>query len=202
MSARKIQSEMQFVVLVGDIPITPRIEGIINSYKIMGAHITYSSEISYSEFGTMCHIDTKENIQNRIATIKDINIRYIGYVNGTDEILSSKCNGYVGIPVITDVEEIPHGMWCVSYPHITLVPPSGSNKFNENIELIGQPIEFDMSELIKTQNTYSHSVILSGEEHHVTRLVLDGQKPFIAKKEMTGIRGDKYIHYIGFPVIM
>ena len=123
-------------------------------------------------------------------------------LNGTDEILSSKCNGYVGIPVIMNVEEIPHGMWCVSYPHITLVPPSGSNKFNENIELIGQPIEFDMSELIKTQNTYSHSVILSGEEHHVTRIVLDGQKPFIAKKEMTGIRGDKYIHYIGFPVIM
>lgn len=200
MSARKIQSEMQFVVLVGNIPITPRIEGIINSYKIMGAHITYSSKISYIEYGTMCHIDTKEHIQNMIASIKDI--RYIGYVNGTDEIISSKCNGYVGIPVITDFQKIPQGMWCVSYPHITLVSPMGSNKFSENIKLIGQSIEFDMSELIKTQNTYSHSVILSGEEHHVTRLVLDGQKPFIAKKEMAGIRGDKYIHYIGFPVIM
>ena len=97
---------------------------------------------------------------------------------------------------------IPDGMWEVSYPHIILVPPMGSNKFNEFKGILGHEIKYSISELIKTKSTYSHSALIMGEEHHVTRIVLNGQNPYIAKREMEGVRGTTYEERLGYPVIM
>ena len=207
MSARTLQSEKRFYVLVGNLAISDKILRIIESYTIMSAHIQYDISfniptIDINEFGTFCHIDTEANIQNMMTAISSKGLRYIGYVNGTDYILSIGANGYVGIPVKTDKILIPDGMWEVSYPHITLAPPMGSNKFNEFKEMIGQEVKYSISELIKTKSTYSQSAIIMGEEHHVTRIVLNGQKPFIAKREMEGIRGTTYEDRLGYPVIM
>jgi hypothetical protein len=207
MSARQLSSEKRFYVLVGDIKISDKILRIIESYTIMSAYIEYNTTgdiptIDVNEFGTFCHIDSEANIQNMMSAISSKGVRYIGYVNGTDYILSIGVNGYIGIPVKTNKILIPDGMWEVAYPHITLAPPMGSHKFNEFKELIGQEIKYSISELIKTKSTYSQSALIMGEEHHVTRIVLNGQKPFIAKKEMAFVRGTTYEEYIGFPVIM
>jgi hypothetical protein len=207
MSARTLQSEKRFYVLVGNLAVSDKILRIIESYTIMSAHIQYDTSfniptIDVNEFGTFCHIDTEANIQNMITAISSKGLRYIGYVNGTDYILSIGVNGYVGIPVKTDKILIPDGMWEVSYPHITLAPPMGSNKFNEFKEMIGQEVKYSISELIKTKSTYSQSGLIMGEEHHVTRIVLNGQKPFIAKREMESVRGTTYEDRIGYPVIM
>jgi len=202
---RNLQGEKQFYVRVGDVKISDTILHIIESYTIMGSYIEYNTTgdiptINPDEFGTFCHIDTEENIYKIISSIKGL--RYIGYVNGNESIVSLNCNGYVGIPIKAQFVPIQPGMWKVSYPHITLASPMGSNKFNEFKGLIGVSIEYEMSEIIKTKSTYSHSVLINKEEMHVTRLVLDGQKPFIAKREMEGIRGNTYTINIGYPVIM
>lgn len=206
MSARTLQSEKRFYVLVGDLKVSDKILRIIESYTIMGAHIEYNTSgnipsINVTEFGTFCHIDTEANIQNMITAISKW-LRYIGYVNGTDYVLSIGVNGYVGIPIKTDKILIPDGMWEVSYPHIILVPPMGSNKFNEFKGILGNEIKYSISELIKTKSTYSHSALIMGEEHHVTRIVLNGQNPYIAKREMEGVRGTTYEERLGYPVIM
>jgi len=207
MSSRKLQSEKRFYVLVGDLKLTDQILHIIGSYTIMGAFIEYNisgtiPDLDINVFGTFIHIDTEPNIQNMITVISSKGLRYIGYVNGAEHILSIGTNGYVGIPVATDKMLIRSGMWEVSYPHITLVPPMGSNKFNDFKGLLGHEVKYSISELIKTNSTYTHSVLIMEEEHHVTRMVLNGQKPFIAKREMEGVRGTTYTEYIGYPVIM
>ena len=206
MSARTFKSEKRVYVLVGDLKVSDKILRIIESYTIMGAHIEYNTSgnipsINVTEFGTFCHIDTEANIQNMITAISKW-LRYIGYVNGTDYVLSIGVNGYVGIPIKMDKILIPDGMWEVSYPHIILVPPMGSNKFNEFKGILGNEIKYSISELIKTKSTYSHSALIMGEEHHVTRIVLNGQNPYIAKREMEGIRGTTYEDRLGYPVIM
>ena len=206
MSARTFKSEKRVYVLVGDLKVSDKILRIIESYTIMGAHIEYNTSgnipsINVTEFGTFCHIDTEANIQNMITAISKW-LRYIGYVNGTDYVLSIGVNGYVGIPIKMDKILIPDGMWEVSYPHIILVPPMGSNKFNEFKGILGNEIKYSISELIKTKSTYSHSALIMGEEHHVTRIVLNGQNPYIAKREMEGVRGTTYEERLGYPVIM
>lgn len=206
MSARTLQSEKRFYVLVGDLKVSDKILRIIESYTIMGAHIEYNTSgdipsINVTEFGTFCHIDTEANIQNMITAISKW-LRYIGYVNGTDYVLSIGVNGYIGIPVKMDKILIPDGMWEVSCPHITLVPPMGSNKFNNFKGVLGHEVKYSISELIKTKSTYSHSALIMGEEHHVTRIVLNGQNPYIAKREMEDIRGTTYEERLGYPVIM
>ena len=205
--SRALQSEKRFYVIVGDGPMSDTILHIIDSYRIMSANIEYTTDgnipcIDTTEFGTVCHIDSEARIQGAMSAITSKGLRYIGYVNGTDHILSIGSNGYLGIPVKTSKILIRDGMWEVCYPHITLAPPMGANKFNDFKSIIGVPINYSISELMKTNSTYSHSVLIDQEEHHVTRLVLNGQKPFIAKKEMVGLRGNTYDEIIGYPVIM
>jgi len=207
MSSRKIQSEKRFYVLVGDVKMSDTILHIINSYTIMSAHIEYNISgdipiIDINEFGTFCHIDSEQNIRNMYSVINSKGLRYIGYINGTDHILSLNVNGYIGIPVKTNKIIIRDGMWGVSYPHISLIPIMSSIKFNQFKNLIGSEIKYSISEPIKTSSTYTHSVLIDNEEHHVTRIVLNGQTPFIAKKEMEGIKGTTYEERIGYPVIM
>lgn len=207
MSSRKLQSEKRFYVLVGDLKLTDQILHIIGSYTIMGARIEYNisgiiPDVNINEFGTFIHIDTEPNIQNMMTVISSKGLRYIGYVNGAEHILSIGTNGYIGIPIPTSKILIRDGMWEVSYPHITLAPPMGADKFNQFKGLLGHEVKYSISELIKTNSTYSHSALIMEEEHHVTRMVLNGQKPFIAKKEMQGVRGTTYEDQIGYPVIM
>lgn len=206
-SSRKLQSEKLFYVLVGDVKISDTILRIIESYTIMSAHIEYNTSndiptVDINKFGTFCHIDTEANIQNMITAISSKGLRYIGYMNGTEHIISIGTNGYIGIPIKPNKILIPDGMWEVVYPHITLAPPMGSNKYNEYKDLLGLEVKYSISEIIKTKSTYSHSALILGEEHHITRIVLNGQKPFIAKREMEGLRGTTYEECLGYPVIM
>ena len=192
----------QFFVLVGLIPITQKIECIIESYKIMGAHIEYSSVIPdiSKEFGTLIHIDSADIIQRTIIIIGSI--RYIGYINGTDHILALNCSGFIGIPVKVDSVSVPNGMREVSHPHIRLTPQIGSNKFHLYNDLIGFPIQYDISEPIKTKYTYSHRVFINEEEHVVARIVMKENAPFISKKEIVGLEVAHYNRHIGYPIIM
>jgi hypothetical protein len=192
----------RFFVLVGNVHINSCIEHIIESYKIMGAHIEYSNivpDIS-KEFGTFCHIDSVDVIMRTIILMK--NIRYIGYINGTDNILALNCVGFIGIPVKVDKVTVPDGMREITYPHIRLSPQIGCNKFESYKELVGFPIDYKISELIKTKHTYSHKVFMNEEEHIIARIVLKENAPFISKKEMDGMDGTHYNRYTGYPVIM
>jgi len=192
----------RFFVIVGNVPIHPYIEGIIESYKLMGAHIEYSNivpDIS-KEFGTLIHIDTADIIQRTIIIIGSI--RYIGYINGCDNILALNCSGFIGIPVKVDKVTVPDGMREITYPHIRLSPQIGCNKFDDYKDLVGFPIDYKISELIKTKHTYSHRVFMNEEEHIIARIVLKENPPFISKKEMDGLDGAHYNRYTGYPVIM
>jgi hypothetical protein len=195
-------AEKRFFVLVGHVLITEKIACIIESYKIMGAHIEYSSVVPVisKEFGTFCHIDSVEVIQYTITIMRDI--RYIGYINGTDNILALNCNGFIGIPVKVEMVSVPDGMREVLYPYIRLSPQIGCNKFDLYKDMIGFPINYDISELIKTKHTYSHKVFINDEEHVVARIVMKENAPFITKREMVGLDGMHYNRYIGYPVIM
>jgi hypothetical protein len=194
--------EKRFFVLVGPVPITDKIECIIESYKIMGAHIEYSGVVPdiSKEFGTFCHIDSVEVIQYTITIMRDI--RYIGYINGTDNILSLNCNGFIGIPVKVESILVPDGMREITYPHVRLSPQIGCNKFDLYKDMIGFPINYKISELIKTKHTYSHRVFINEDAHIVARVVLKENTPFISKKEIDGLDGVHYNTYIGYPVIM
>lgn len=205
-SERNFHSEKRFYVLIGnDVKITPTIRNIIDAYSIMYAKIVSADsdkidvDIDISEFGTFCHIDTEANITNTYSRVKGL--RYIGYVNGNQQIISFGCSGYVGIPVsVQDIHE--PGMWEVSYPHITLVSPMNSNKFNDYRLILGASVTYELSEVIRTKSSYSHSALIDGENHHVTRLVIKGERPYIAKREMDHVIGTKYDTRIGFPVLM
>ena len=202
-----MSSQKRFYVLVGDIQMSDTILHILNSYTIMDAHIEYnisfnSQAIDTDKFGTFCHIDTEPNIQNMFSVISSKGLRYIGYINGTDYILSLNANGNVGIPVQRSKILIRDGMYKVSYPNITIIESMGSNKFNKYKSIIGSEIKYSISELIKTKSTYSQSVLINNEEYHVTRIVLNGENQFVAKKEMKGLRGTTYEEHIGYPVIM
>ena len=75
-------------------------------------------------------------------------------------------------------------------------------KFDDYKDLVGFPIDYKISELIKTKHTYSHRVFMNEEEHIIARIVLKENPPFISKKEMDGLDGTHYNRYTGYPVIM
>jgi hypothetical protein len=207
MSSQKLQSEKRFYVLIGDIKMCDTILHIIHSYRIMDAHIEYNisfnmEEIDTQEFGTFCHIDTEPNIQNMFSLVSSKGLRYIGYINGNDYILGLNVHGYIGIPIQTSKIIVSDGMQEIYYPHISLIDLMESSNFNKYRGLIGSQIKYSISEPVKTKNTCTHSVLIDGKDYHVTRIVLNGENQFIAKKEMEGIRGFTYEERIGYPVIM
>jgi hypothetical protein len=59
---------------------------------------------------------------------------------------------------------------------------------------------YSYSELISTENTYTHHVLIGEEPHHITRMVRIGMKPVIAGKEI--VSGMYYSTRIGYSVIM
>jgi len=199
--ARSLASEKPFLVIVPEIEYTDsRYHGIIVSYSILNStFITLTDTFpSYDNYGTVIHIDTEENIQKVLPTIPS-GIRYFGYVNVTERIISNSI-AYIGIPVILSDKSTKPNMWNVVYPHITLIPPSN---VTECVNLVGHPIHYKLSkDIIQTANTMSYSVLIADEDYHITCCVANGKSPSIAKKEMIGKKGKEYISMIGYPVIM
>jgi hypothetical protein len=184
-----------------------RYYNILSSYVILHSKFIQliNDKLSVSmlqQHNIIVHIDTEENIQAALRIIPS-NIRYFGYVNVTERIVTN-CVAYIGIPIsLHDLNNVPtpSGMWDVVYPHITLTPPQ--NDLKEYCSIVGQRIEFNVcKDSIRTPNTISYSVLIQDEEYYITCCVSNGKTPSIAKKEMVGKRGKEYVSCLGYPVIM
>ena len=148
------------------------------------------------------HIDTEENVQTALRIVPP-NIRYFGYVNVTERIVTN-CIAYIGIPISVDElnrDPTPPGMWDVVYPHITLTPPQ--NDLKEYCIIVGQPIKIKLcKDSIRTPNSIAYSVLIDDEEYHIIQCVVNGKTPSIVKKEMVGKKGNEYVSLVGYPILM
>ena len=198
-------AQKSFIVVIGDdILRSSRIYGILQSYSILNAHMIYSNDLPCitKDIGTIVHIESREKIQSVMYSVPST-VRYIGLVNGTDEIMCpSNATGYVAIPVPPTECLLPPTMYAVQYPHVTLAPPMEVVKLNQFKSLLGCEIEYKWSDPVQTKSVVAHPVLIKGEIHHVTRGVVHGQFPKRAAIEMDGIQADLYEISVGFPVIM
>jgi len=157
------------------------------------------------DIGTVIHIETREKILAVLHTIPPT-VRYIGLVEGTEEIISlPTAIGYVAIPVPIKEKNcpLPHTMYAVQYPHVTLAPPMEILKMNPIFKnLLGRSIEYEWSDPVRTKSVVAHPALIKGETHHITRGVVHGEYPKRAAIEMFEIKGDSYEMSVGFPVIM
>jgi hypothetical protein len=194
-----------FMLVVGkDIMLTSRVRGIIQSYTLLNAQIVYSSYMPYimDDIGTVIHIESKETIENIMHSIP-LTIRYIGLVNGTEEIICpTNATGYIGIPVPPKECLIPSTMYPIQYPHITIAPPMEIRELKQYKSLLGREIEYKWGDPVQTKSVVAHPALIKGEPHHVTRGVVHGEFPKRAIVEMEGIQSDSYVKTFGFPVIM
>jgi len=192
-----------------------RYYGILTSYTIMKATIITLAEhdlfpllCAMPNVGTVVHIDTEENIRSALSMYSDFNsIRYIGYVNVTEGILTNiQCIAYVGIPISMNyVEDIttPSMMRNIVYPNITLEPLQGGDQLACYYKLVGKPVDFKLCDtIIETSNSLSYSVLINDKEYSVTRCIAFGKSPVVVKKEMVGKRGETYLNLVGYPIIM
>jgi hypothetical protein len=195
----------QIMVVIGDDVLrSNRIYGILQSYSILNAHIVYSNYIPYiiDDIKTIVHIESKERIQFVMFTIPPT-IRYIGLVNGTEEVISpSVGTGYIAIPVPPKDCLIPSTMYTIQYPHVTIAPPMDIQKLNQFKGLLGREVEYKWSNPVQTKSVVAHPALIKNEIHHITRGVLHGEFPKRAVIEMEGIQADSYETSVGFPVIM
>lgn len=191
-----------FMVVIGkDIMLTSRVRGIIHSYTMLHAHIVYSSYMPYimDDIGTVIHIESKETIENVMYSIP-LTIRYIGLVNGTEEIICpTNAIGYVAIPVPPKKCSL---MYTAQYPHITIAPPMEIQQLKQYTSLLGREIEYKWGDPVQTESVVAHSVLTKGEPHHVTRGVVHHKFPKRAMEEMEDVQSDSYEKTFGFPVIM
>ena len=194
-----------FMVVIGkDIMLTSRVRGIIQSYTILNAHIVYSSYMPYimDDIGTVIHIESKETIENVMYSIP-LTIRYIGLVNGTEEIICpTNATGYIAIPVPTKKYSLPLTMYAIQYPHITIAPPMEIQQLKQYKSLLGREIEYKWGDPVQTKSVVAHPVLIKDELHHVTRGVVHGEFPKLAILEMEDIQSDSYEKTFGFPIIM
>jgi len=196
-------SELFILVIGDDILRTQRILGILHSYSILNAYKIYGNNMPYisDDIGTIIHIDTLEKIQSTLHTMPP-HVRYIGYVNGTDEIIGSTNSvGYIGIPISQECV-IPPSMYSIQYPHITLVPSMDITKLNHFKTLLGKEVEYEISFPVQTKSVIAHPALIKGEIHHATRGVIHGQYPKQSIIEMEGITSHTYETHIGYPIIM
>ncbi len=193
----------EYILVIGDNVLrSRRIQGMLISYSTMNVHMVYSDQVPYisDKVETVIHIDSLEKIQATIHTMP-FHVRYIGYVNGTDEIIGTG-TGYVGIPVPKQECTLPSSMYAVRFPHITLAPPMELMKLNQYKSLLGREIEYQWSEPVQQKSVIAHPALVKGEIHHVTRGVLHGEYPKRSIIEMEGVRADTYETQVGYPVIM
>ena len=195
--ARQLVSEKPFVVVVREfenVESWPRFYGIITSYTIMRAKIinllnddvfTMSLIENKTDYGTIVHIDTEENVQAALPLIPK-GIRYFGYVNATEKIVVNNF-AYIGLPISLNYMpyiETPEGMWDVVYPHITLSSLQNNKELNDDyIYMVGRGIEVKLCDVVtQTPHTLAYSAKIKDEDYHVTRCVANGKAPAIANK--------------------
>lgn len=136
-----------FMVVIGDdILRTPRILGILQSYSILNAHMVYANHMPYimDDIGTVIHIETRDKIFAILHTIPP-SVRYIGFVEGTEEIISlPTAIGYIAIPVAIQEKECPH---------VTLSSPMQIISMNSSFKnMIGQPVSYEWSDPVRKES--------------------------------------------------
>jgi hypothetical protein len=198
--ARNLSTERPFLVIT-DVDAHP----ILRSYHVMNATMATPTEVvDFSQFGTVICFSTSDSYFSAVAN--QCTCRFFGILlNESCTILpkSKYCPGaklesaYIGIPTEHSAEVCPDGFWKVAYPHITIVPP---NHKIYNYAGMLHDYEYSYSDLISTENTYTHHVLIGEESHHITRMVRDGMKPVIAGKEI--VSGTHYTTCVGHAVIM
>lgn len=216
--ARQLSTEQPFMLVVGNISDWDKEKpyyGLLTSYgEIMKAKCIFMKKedafpLIPEEVGTVVYIAPEEDIREILATIPS-NVRFIGYVNCTEGIITSNCTAYVGIPVsrnyMQDMDYVP-GMWEVVYPHITLAPPRTSSDWSEYSKMVGSSITFKLeSKCINTPNTILNRAMIRNEEYHVTRCVANGKHPSCAEKELKEMKKkestEMYLNLVGYPVLM
>lgn len=204
-------SEKPFALVVRDfehVESWPRYYGIIASYTILraktinllGNDVFSMDLIEQKKYGTIVHLDTKENVQSALLLIPK-GIRYFGYVNATEELVTNNF-AYIGLPIslnyLPDMDT-PEGMYDV-YPRITLSSLKSNKELDVN--MIGRGIEVKLCNVVtQTPNTMAYSALIKGEEYHVTRCVANGKSSLIAKKEMPG-KGNYNLSLVAYSVLM
>lgn len=197
--ARQLDSEKTFLVLT-DLDTHP----ILDAYRIMNAVILpLDTEYDPALYGTLIALSTSEEF---FSTLSKTPLRFFGILITSEgyRIRQKKDydpaarleNGYIGVPTVHDPSAAVDGFWNVTYPHITLVPPSHKVYLSAD-KLI--PVEYFCSDLMLTENTYVHHVLLD-QPHHITRAVRNGKKPVLAGKEV--VPGKYYTECSGHSVIM
>ena len=199
--ARNLSTERPFLI-VTDVDSHP----ILRSYHVMNATMVSPSNIpDLTPFGTVICLSTSGDYFSEVAN--RCSARFFGIlINETGYTILPKSkyvtgakleSAYIGIPTEHSKEGCPDGFWEVSYPHITMVPPN--HKIFNYADML-HDYEYTFSELISTENTYSHHVLVGDEPHHITRMVRNGMKPVIAGKEI--VSGTHYTRTNSHAVIM
>jgi hypothetical protein len=199
--ARNLSTELPFLIIT-NVESHP----LLRSYHIMNATVISPTEcIDFSKYGTIICFSMSDEYFSIVAN--QCSSRFFGILLREEsfEIVpkSKYCQGaklesaYIGIPTAHSKETCPDGFWEVTYPHITIVPPN--HKIHNYAGMLHE-YEYSYSELISTENTYTHHVLIGEEPHHITRMVRDGMKPVIAGKEI--VSGTHYTTCVGHAVIM
>jgi hypothetical protein len=196
--ARHLSSERPFLVIT-DVEAHP----LLDSYRIMNAvQVTPDFSGNFSDYGTVICFSTHDYFA---AFASQCTSRFFGILLKGEEMtilpkskyVTAKLeSAYIGIPTEHTATDCP-GFWSVTYPHITVVPPN--HKIHNYAGML-RTYEYEYSELISTENTYTHHVRLENDPHHITRMVRDGMKPVIAGKEI--VCGTHYTRCTGHAVIM
>jgi hypothetical protein len=194
---RKLDSEKTFLILT-DVDAHP----ILDAYRIMNAVIQpLDSPYDSSLYGTLICLSSSEE---SFRLLSKTSLRFFGILIGDEYKIRIKKdydpaakleNGYIGVPTFHEPMECPEGYWRVTYPHITIVPPSHKIHLS-SLHLV----EYFCGELVATENTYVHHVLLGDKPHHITRAVRNGKKPVIAGHEV--VPGSHYTEGSGHSVIM
>jgi hypothetical protein len=196
--ARQLDTEKRFLVLT-DVPSHP----ILAAYQLMQADIRpFDASYELIHYGTMIAFSTSDETWSELSKTP---LRFFGILM-TPEGYTIKQkkdydpfarleNGYIGVPTHHLIIS-PEGFWSVTYPHITMVPPT--HKLHSFADKIA-PVEYFYSELMETKNTYVYHVLMD-TPHHITMAVRHGKKPVIAGTEV--VPGNHYTECSGHAVIM
>lgn len=195
--ARQLDTEKRFLVLT-DVPSHP----ILHAYQLMQADILpFDASYELIHYGTMIAFSSSDETWSELSKTPlrffGILITPEGYTIKTKKDYDSTRkteNGYIGVPT-HHLIIAPEGFWSVTYPHITIVPPTHKlHTFSDKLT----PVEYFYSELMETENTYVYHVLMD-TPHHITMAVRNGKKPILGKEV---VPGNHYTEGSGHAVIM
>jgi hypothetical protein len=207
-------SEKPYVLVVREfehVESWPKYYGIITSYTILRAKIINLLDDVFSmallndvTYGTIVHIDTKENVQSALPLIPK-GVRYFGYINATEGIVVNNF-AYIGLPIslnyMTDIAT-PEGMRNVVYPHITLSSLKDNKELKEYVTMVGKATEVKLcDDVVRTPHTLAYGARIKGVDYHVTRCVANGKATSIARKETVHGTKSTNLSLVAFPVLM